>query len=122
MQFFIKKAGITVELNADALKPEYITAATQRGFKEALQDSVAPAKSKEEAEGLLLKCVDKFVSGTYNSHERASSVDPIAKEAARLARAKGVKKEDVSAWIELHPAILELAKRNLAELAGLPTG
>lgn len=91
---FIKKANMHVDLDESKLRADYIETATWRGFKEALQDSVAAAKSEDEAKGMLEKTVARFLDGTYASHERGAS-DPIGKEMDRIAnlRFKALRKE-----------------------------
>lgn len=90
---FIKKANAHVDLEDDKVA-WYMERAAWRGFKEVLQDSVAGAKTEDEAEGMLRKCIAKLEDGTYSSHER-SAADPIGKEVERIAliRFKAIQKE-----------------------------
>lgn len=127
---FVKKADARYEFEFEALPKvtqEYIV---NYGWRQALADSAASAKSTSEALGMVNKRYDNLVKGVIRA-ERES--DPVAREAKRLAieavnralRKAGKDPKEVENLADLiakasqDPKIAAQAQANVDAMAGL---
>ncbi len=127
--------GKDVNVDVDALPETSRAFAMAYGLRQLLADSHVSGKTPDEKQGLLDKKLDKLFEGTL--HVRSGGTregDPVARELTKLATAKvhkhitvklGKKVKDVSAddmktlmaKARALPALIEMAKANVAALA-----
>lgn len=145
VQVYVKKANAKYEVNFAELPKvtqEYIIA---YGWRQAISDAVASAKSEAEAKGAADKRFDNLLKGIVRA-ERES--DPVSQEARQIAvkmtnawaKKNGVAltckedsdektqvqvKRNVEVWtdrvakLKVHPEVLAQAEKNVNALAEL---